>query len=481
MRFAVTVPLALACLLPLASAQTGPEVQQQKIALAVPAGTPLRIYLTRRVSKQAGAPVEAKLLEPLYAFDREVVPAGTKVTGRVSRIEPVSKSARTQAVLNGDFTPLRRAYLEFTALQLPDGHELPLHTIESTGLNSLVARKPSKAQSQQPQNSNGGVLGTGRQKVEDQIHTQIDRVKSIPDLVRDPDKKEKAEDYLMSRLPYHPQYVRNGTRFDAELRDPLDFGSVEVKRESMGLLGTQPSAESLAHARLLTPLDSRDSKQGQPVQALLSEPVFSSDHKLILPEGTRLDGTVVLAKKARSFHRGGHLRFTFQGIQLPEEAQLLMATPTVVTAATSEKPKELQFRTEAMLKATENGTAPLKVDGEGGVQTKESKTRFIGTAVAVLVARTAGDNDPIRAKGTRTVIGQNQNVAGRTLGGGLGFGLLGAAISQSNRWVGAAFGYYGMAWSVYSTVIARGDEVQFNKDAAVDIGFNPRQPATASK
>ena len=41
--------------------------------------------------------------------------------------------------------------------------------------------------------------------------------------------------------------------------------------------------------------------------------------------------------------------------------------------------------------------------------------------------------------------------------------------------MGAAFGYYGLAWSVFSTVVARGPEVQFDKNAVVDIGFNSRE------
>ena len=70
-------------------------------------------------------------------------------------------------------------------------------------------------------------------------------------------------------------------------------------------------------------------------------------------------------------------------------------------------------------------------------------------------------------------------VGGRTIGGGFGFGLLGAGIAQSSRWVGAAFGYYGMAWSLFSTVIARGSEVQFSKDAMVDIRFDARPDTSA--
>jgi hypothetical protein len=64
---------------------------QQSVPLAVPAGVPLRLYLTKRIPKKVGAPVEAKLLEGVYAFDREVIPAGTQVLGHVSRLEPVSK------------------------------------------------------------------------------------------------------------------------------------------------------------------------------------------------------------------------------------------------------------------------------------------------------------------------------------------------------------------------------------------------------
>ena len=59
--------------------------------------------------------------------------------------------------------------------------------------------------------------------------------------------------------------------------------------------------------------------------------------------------------------------------------------------------------------------------------------------------------------------------------------MLGAAVAQSSRYVGMAFGYYGLAWSVYSNVIARGGEVQFDKNAVMDIKFGARTPPPASK
>jgi hypothetical protein len=166
-------------------------------------------------------------------------------------------------------------------------------------------------------------------------------------------------------------------------------------------------------------------------------------------------------------------------LKFPEPATAPVETP----APAVETQKVLRFRSQAILKAAESDEAPVKVDSEGGVKATESKSRFIETAIALLIAQKAGDNDRDRFKGGGGSVGtgQNGNVSGRTLGGGLGFGLLGSLLSQSSKYVGTAFGYYGLAWSVYSTVIARGPEVQFDKNAVVDIGFNPRTSTSASK
>jgi hypothetical protein len=110
------------------------------------------------------------------------------------------------------------------------------------------------------------------------------------------------------------------------------------------------------------------------------------------------------------------------------------------------------------------------VDSEGGVQAKVSKTRFVAPVISLMVASRAADNDAGHHHDT-SANGGDTNVSGRTLGGGLGFGMLGTAISQSSPYVGMALGYYGLAWSVYSGVIARGGEVEFEKNAMMDIKF----------
>jgi hypothetical protein len=458
-----------------AAPQDGAGEEGPKVLLSVPSGAPLRLYLTQRIPKRLGAPVEAKVLEPVFAFDREVIPAGTVAHGEVSRVQPVSKWRRARAIMNGDLTPLRQAQVRFATLTLPDGRKIATQTMETVGLNSIYTEPSSNRKKQKqksPQNQNGGILGTAKQTAKNRINGAINsRSRGVFDIVRGPNKKEKLVDLLWSKMPYHPQYVRRGTRFDSPLQEPLQFGSETIHQSDLAELGSQPRPDSVARVRLLTALDSASAKTGEPVEAVVVIPVFSANHKLVLPEGARLKGGVVLVKKARSFHRGGQLRFNFQKIELPEAVANLREAAPATPAQTA----------QGTLNAAEgNGTAPIKVDSEGGVQAKESKTRFIAPAISLVLARSAADNDAGHhhaAGGT----GGDSNVSGRTLGGGLGLGMLGSAVSQSSRWVGMAFGYYGLAWSVYSSVIARGGDVQFDKNAMMEIKFGTRTPPQGSK
>jgi hypothetical protein len=440
------------------------------ISLSVPAGAPLRLYLTKRVSKRAGDPVTGKILEPVFAFDKEVIPTGSLITGRVSQVEPVGKWLRFRAIVNGDFTPLRNAQAEFDSLTLPDGSRRPLQTVAVMGLNSFYT-EPSKNKKNQrapPTGPNSGILGTSKRTAKDQINGAINaRSRGIADIVRGPNKKERLVDFFWAKLPYHPQYLRRGTRFDAPLKEALQFGTESVNLVDLMELGSQPSADSMVRARLLTALDSATAKPGEAAEAVVAAPLYSSNQKLVLPEGTRLVGTVTVVKKARSFHRPGQLRFNFERIELPGE----------VADLRSPAPRPPVLRTQARLDAAEgNGTAPIKVDSEGGIKAQESKTRFIAPLISLVLASKAADNDAGRHREAGTA-GAEGNISGRTLGGGLGFGLLGSAVSQSSRYVGMAFGYYGLAWSVYSNVIARGGEVEFDKNAMMDIRFGARTPA----
>lgn len=440
------------------------EPEAITVPLTVSPGVPLRLYLTQRLTKRVGDPVHAKVLEPVFAFDRQVIPAGADVLGRVARLENVSKVKRALAIMNGDFTPLHRAEIEFTTLTMPGGRQFRLKTAETTGLATIFSPKPAKKS--KPGKQRSGVAWIAHQQAQDAINRAVNsRTRGVADLVHGPDKKDRLEDFVLMKLPWHPQWVRKGTRFDAELLEPLQFGTAQVKPESLKLLGTQPPPDSVVHARLVTPLDTSTSNEGDRVEAILCEPLFTPDRKLILPEGTRLVGAVTVSEAAKYFHRGGKLRFNFKDITLPA---------AVVAAAPQPENKTL-----AMLSAAEpGGDAKIKVDSEGGVKAVESKTRLLKPALAALIAAKSMDNDAGKAHAE-----QEGNASGRSLGGASGFGLLGVAAAQSSKFLGSAFGMYGMAVSVYSNVIARGSEVTFGNNAAVDIRFGarPQAPTPAAK
>jgi hypothetical protein len=217
--------------------------------------------------------------------------------------------------------------------------------------------------------------------------------------------------------------------------------------------------------QLTNTVTSGEAKVGDAITGVLSEPLFSADHKLILAEGTDMHGRITLARRARMFHRGGQLRFTFDEVEPPPFLAKSMGAPEVE-------------RTQAQLSATEQGAGPVKVDSEGTAKATESKTRFLRPVIAGLVASRAADNDAGKQNSSGATGGANANYSGHSLGGFSGFGLLGMAASFGPAYVGTALGYYGLGWSVYSSLVSRGREVTFEKNSAIGIRFGaPKRAA----
>jgi hypothetical protein len=442
---------------------SGPDTKVP-VHLKVETGTPLRLYITHRVSYRLGEAVEARSIQPVWAFDRIVIPAGTTLHGRVVTLTPVPKMVRAQAIVAGNFTPLKRAEVSFTSLTLPNGRTMPVQTEESSGLGTIYVepRPPKKSTKQQ---SSSGKSNQVRQFLIHEAEKQATaRSYGLYGVVRGPNKREWVEDFLLSKLPYHPQWYRSRTRFDAVLMAPLDFGIEQLDSDEFAPPGTPARPDAIAQMTLLTTISSLDAHVGDSMQGVLSEPLFTPQHKILLPQGTQLTGRITLARRARMFHRGGKLRFTFDEIENPV-SKLFSDTSR---AEYRERPQQ----THAQLAAMEAQPKPVKVDSEGTATATESKTRFLRPAVAALVAVKTLDEDA----GKQTASGgANANMGGRTLGGFSGFGIFGIiAARQGPPAVAQALGFYGLAWSVYSTVISRGNDVTFQKNAAVAIRFgNP--------
>jgi hypothetical protein len=469
--------------------------QPLTVPLTVPAGAPLRLYLTQRAPMRMGTHVSAKLIEPIYAFDRVVIPAGSVVQGSVTKLDPVSKLVRVHALMGGDFTPLHRARVEFTGLKLPDGRTLPIHTASAAGLPTLYVEpkppKPPKPAKQtkapapaaqdpapaasQPQSRTKQLKTLAREEAKKQINDEINsqlnaRTYGLGSLVRGPNKKERLEDFVYSKLPYRPQFYRRGTRFDGVLEHPLEFGSAALDANSLSQVGTEAPQDSVVQLRFLSSVSSASAEVGDPVEAVLSEPLRGAGNKVIFPEGTHLSGHIRMAQHARWLHRSGKLRFTFDQVSLPPFMESLRQAPLERTPLTHTDARLLSAETDPQ--------ASVKIDSEGSAKATEPKSRLLAPAISAVVALKSMDND----SGKPTSAGGNGagNAGGTALGGFSGFGLLGVAAARASATAGAALGMWGLAVSVYSSVITPGHDVEFEKNSSMVVRFGVR-PGTVAQ
>ena len=92
------------------------------IPLTLEKGTPLRIKVDQRTRiSRAGEAIHGQVVETVYAFDQQVIPAGSVASGHVKNIAPVPGPRRGMAYANGDFSPFHRYEVTFDMVTLPNG------------------------------------------------------------------------------------------------------------------------------------------------------------------------------------------------------------------------------------------------------------------------------------------------------------------------------------------------------------------------
>jgi hypothetical protein len=423
------------------------------IPLEVPAGTPLPVVLDKEVRIQkVGQPIHGKIAEPVYAFDKLVVPAGSEVTGSVTRIAGVSALKRTFAALDANLSPERDVEITFDQLVLPGGRRVPLHTQvspASQGVLQFATAPETKNQNKENKKNAAVKLASGKvSETKQEINREWETAKQQ---VAAPGKMHRLKRIVIAQLPYHPQYFDAGTRFNASLLDPLDFGTEELTPEKVHMVGTAPAAGSIIHALLKTPLSSASVQKGDAVEAIMTEPLFT-DSQLILPEGTLLKGAVLQVQPARRLHRNGQLRIVFHQIVPPKSAE-----------------QQVEASLEGVeVKDDEN----LSLDSEGGAQATTPKTRYLTTGFSLALAAVSFLPDA-DAGSTGESFGE---LGGRAANGASGFHVMGFAIGAlvRSRPLASAFGVYGASMSVYDHFLSRGHDVVYPKDSAMAIGFGSR-------
>jgi hypothetical protein len=435
-----------------ASSPAGAQADGAPVELIVKAGRPLRVALDDRVKiTRPGQRIVGTVVEPLYAFDRIVVPAGTKVLGRVLSIEPPSKRVRVRAALSGEFTPNRHLVLSFERMML-NGREVALQTVVSGGVENVMEVVTGGGDGAAKTGVGAGARGEiTRQR--DEIRQTAKRTIAA---IKQPGRMQRLRDAALRRLPFHPQYLAKGTVYNAELVSRLEFGVAAPIAKAPA--GTPPAPGSILSARLATALDSAKTPRDTPIVAVLTEPVFSADHQLILPEGAELKGSVTFAKPARHFHRNGQLRFLFASVATNEHA------PTALLAS---------------LYAVQAGAGDhVAVDNEGGTTIDNSKMRLLAPALALVALSAAADlgsENAAEAGALEPGAGsfEASNVGGRGLGGFYGLGLIGAAVSQFSRPVAFGLAALGAVRTVYVTIFGMGTNVSFPVDTPIQVQLAP--------
>ena len=422
-----------------------------RIPLALSEGTALRVLIDQRTRlSRVGEPVEGHIVETVYAFDEPVIPAGSVVSGRVSRIERVSLARRISSYANGNFSPFRRYTVTFDRVTLPDGRELAIHTTVAPGSAEVVhlVSKTKDAKEGEHKSLAGRAADSAKHEVKDRLHEANSAAHQAADEIRTPGRMERLKQFLAEQVPYRRQFVTVGTRFSASLDQPLYFGSALRTQQQMAAIGSTPPADVLLHARLMLEVSSATATRGNPVIAELTEPIYSDDHRLVLPAQSRLIGQVVEAKHARHLHRNGELRVIFEHLEVPGG--------------------DLQ-RVQGSLEGIEvDRSAHLKLDEEGGAHATDSKMRYLSTGVALLMAAVAAHPDAERG-----TVDQAGDPAVRAGAGASGFGLAGTLIglaSKSNA-VSIIFSAYGASASIYSNFLSRGRDVVLPKNVPMEIGL----------
>jgi hypothetical protein len=420
------------------------------ILLKVPAGTSLRVAVDQKVRiSKTGQPVSGKVVEPVYAFDQAVIPVGSVVTGKVTSIHSVSAVRKTMSYMSGDFSPFRKYELEFDSVVLPSGERRQIVTTVAPGISQPVHLVAGG--NQKKKNAAEREVESAKAEAKAKVHETVDEIKA-------PGKMHRLEELALAQLPYRRQYLAEGTRFYASLMEPLDFGQTTRTAEQLAQLGKDPESDSVLHARLAEQVSSATAERGNTISAVLTEPVFSADRHLLLPANSVIGGEVTKAVPARKLHHNGDLRVIFNRIETPEGVV-----------------QPMQGNVEGV---EADRRAGLKLDDEGGAQATDSKTRYLSTGFAILMAAAASHTD--NEHGTTDAAGDPGVRAGA---GASGSGFSGSLISLAARSqpVSLAFAAYGAGTSVYSNFLSRGRDVVFRKDTPLEIGFGEAHTKAAKQ
>jgi hypothetical protein len=400
------------------------ETRSEGKTLVVEPGNDLRAALEKGVRLRApGQPITARLLEPVYAGEDLAIPAGSTIKGHVSAISTAPMRKRARRFLNGDFTPPKTAHVTFDQLVLSDGTMVPIQSDSVVGLGR-VANSRYLPKAERP-----GV----RQKVKGALAP-----------LQEPNKLQRLGEAVVTSLPYHPEYIDQGTVFDAALLAPVTvLASVQPNTAF-------PQASDYLRLHLLTPVNSKTSTAGAQVEAVVSQPYYQADHQLLYPAGARVTGTVQKASSAGWMKRNGSIVFAFRSVQMPDGTT--RDIDSTVGGIQAERSEGLDVGKEGEIKAT---TSTLE--------------RLLAPVSLVGPSRGVADMTTQKTAWSRSGEGRK------------GFGLLGAGAAQASAGTAIGFGYFGAAKRLCDAFITKGSNVELPVNTPIFLRLSDPSVALATR
>ncbi len=398
--------------------------------LTLPKGTSLQVEVTRQYPMKAGESIQGELLHPIYEAGRLAVPAHTILEGKVLALKP-DKKMRRRGRLMGDFTPFHTAKVRFDELTLPGGPVPISATAAADGAPLLQLTAAGAA----PKHS---FVRRQWSQARRQFHDRLVWFTK-------PGLGGRALQMLYHQLPYHPERIAANTAWSFELSAPLTLpGPPSPAANPAPVASAVGKPETWTVNALLTrELTSARARPGDPVKALVVEPVYNKDKHLVVPEGATLIGRVTEAKAARSFGRNGKLRFSFQQIRFPQGVG--QSVQGSLTGATAQKTQDLQL------------------DAEGTV-TPRNKSSVVGPILLTMLAGKGLDQDGgVAANAAHAGVAAN--------GLGLVGRIVGVAAGSPN--LAAGIGFYAAGLSFYDNFLRSGRDVVFPKDTRIEILTTP--------
>jgi hypothetical protein len=403
--------------IPVRAQETVPEWQ----TLVVQPGNDFRAALEKGVRlKSVGQPITAKLLEPVYAGEALAVPAGSTIKGHVSAIS-TAPHKRVGRLLSGDFTPPKMAHVTFDQLVLSDGTTVPIHSDSAVGLGR-VANSKYLPKAERP--------GVGQ------------KLKGAMAPLREPHKMQRLGEAVVTSLPYHPEYIDQGTVFDAALLEPVTL-LAPVQPDTASQQGSD-----YLHLHLLTPVSSSASTAGSQIEAVVSQPYYQADHQLLYPAGTRLTGTVQKASSAGWMKKNGSVVFSFRSVEMPDGT--MRDLHSTVGGIQAERSQGLGVGKEGEIKATTSTLA-----------------RVLAPVSLIGPSRAVADSTLQKTAWSRSGEGRK------------GFGLLGAGAAQASASTAIGFGYFGAAKRLCDAFITKGSNVELPVNTPIALRLDSDDPSIA--